>query len=200
MSLFSKLFGSRASTITTTVSRPLKIHDPTIGFLNLRGETGALLLEADKGALGSLFSRTKVSDALPPPQCDVLFIYCSLDPQADASVPIASPRDLIKSARASVAIFASENDSSLYIKRMGNRTDWAANIVMVINRNGDKFPAFFRQLFTAMFEGRTMPMAWVQVAPQGPAAKHSENPSSIFAAEAGHVTFIRSADHRGNGP
>src|SRR5579859_5259223 len=191
MGFLSKLFGSNASTVTTTVDRPFRIQDPTIGFLNLCGESGARLLEADKRALGPLFGHTKVSDVLPPPQCDVLFIYCSLSPQPDASDPIGSLRSLIKSARAYIAVFASENDPNAYIKRMGKRTDWGANIVMVLNRNGDKFAAFFRSLFSAMFEGQSMPMVWVKLAPTGPSPKHDETPSSIFAAEAGHVTFAR---------
>jgi hypothetical protein len=182
--------------VRTTVSRPLKINDPTIGFLNLCGEAGARLLEADKLALAPLFGQSKFSDGLPPPQCDVLFIYCSLSPQPDASEAFTSPRNLIKSARAYVAVFASENDSTAYINRMGKRTDWGANIVMVLSRNGDKFAEFFQRLFTAMFGGQSMPMAWVQLAPQGPGLKHDENPSAIFAAEAGHVTFSRTTGKR----
>src|SRR5262249_36578792 len=159
MSLFSKLFGGGGSAATTTVRRPLKIQDPTVGFLNLSGEAGARLLEADKQALGPLFGQVRVSDSLPPPQCEVLFIYSRLSPQADASDPIGSPRDLIKSAHAYIAVFASENDPNAYIKRMGKRGEWGANLVMVINRNGDKFAPFFERLFTSMFEGQTMPMA-----------------------------------------
>ena len=115
MGLLSKLFGSSTRSVRTTVNRPLEIQDPTIGFLNLCGEVGAPLLEADKRALGPLFSQTKVSDRLPPPQCDVLFIYCSLYLQAGASDPIASPRSLIKAAGAYIAVFASENDGKAYI-------------------------------------------------------------------------------------
>jgi len=200
VSLFSKLFGGIASAVTATLTRPLRIQDPSIGFLNLCGESGARLLEADKQALGPLFSQVRVSDSLPPPQCEVLFIYCRLSPQADASDPISSPRGVIKSARAYIAVFALENDPNAYIQRMGKRTDWGANIVMVTNRNGDRFAAFFQQLFTAMFKGQTMPMAWVQIAPQGPSLKHAENPSSIFAAEAGHVTFARTSNNRWRGP
>jgi hypothetical protein len=200
MGLLAKLFGNRTSSIRTTVNRPFKIQDPSIGFLNLHGDAGARLLEADKLALGTLFSKIKVSDELPPPQCDVLFIYCSFGPQPDTSESIAAPRDLIKSARAYIAVFASENDPNAYIKRMGKRKDWGANIVMVVNRNGDRFAAFFQHLFTAMFEGQSMPVVWVQLAPQGPSAKHDENPSAIFAAEAGHVTFIRTANNRSRGP
>jgi hypothetical protein len=196
MSFISKLFGAEASTVRTTVNRPLRINDPTIGFINLSGEAGARLLEADKRVLGPLFSQTKVSDALPAPRCDVLFVYLRLKPEANAPDPSVSPRDLIKSAHAYIAVFAMENDPNAYIKRMGKRTDWGANIVMVLDRNGDRFAAFFQRLFTAMFEGQTMPMAWVQLAPQGQSPKHDENPSSIFAAEAGHVTFTRTAKDR----
>lgn len=196
MNLLTKLFGIRAQAVRTAVDRPLKVHDPSIGFLNLCGEAGAQLLETDKRTLGPLFCQTKVRDGLPPPQCDVLFIYCDLSPKGHISEPVALPRDLIKSARAYIAVFASENDPNAYINRMGKRTDWGANIVMVLNRNGDRFAAFFQHLFTAMFAGQSMPMAWVQLVPQGPSPKHNETPTSIFAAEAGHVTFIRTANNR----
>jgi len=198
--LLSKLFGSPTRSVRTTINRPLEIQDPTIGFLNLCGEPGLLLLEADKQALAPLFSQTKVSDKLPPPQCDVLFIYCNLNLEAGASDPIASPRSLIKEARAYIAVFASENGAKAYMARMGKRTDWGANIVMVLNRNGEKFAAFFQQLFTAMFEGQSMPMTWVQLATQGSSPKHDENPGSIFAAAAGHVTFARTSNNRWRGP
>jgi hypothetical protein len=196
MSLLSRFFGGRTTSVRTTVDRPLRIQDPTIGFLNLCGEAGAQLLEADRRALGPLFCRTQVTERLPPPQCDVLFIYCSLSTKAEDSGAIASPRNLIKAACAYIAVFASENVPDAYIKRMGKRTDWCANIVMVLKRRDDKFAAFFRRLFAAMFEGQTMPMAWVQLAPQGSSQKHDECPSTIFAAEAGHVTFARSVNSR----
>jgi hypothetical protein len=149
--------------------------------------------------VGFLAKRRSVT-GFPHQGCDVLFIYCNLRPEADASDPIASPRNLIKAARAYIAVFASENDPKAYVERMGKRTDWGANIVVVLNRNGDKFAPFFQHLFTAMFEGQSMPMAWVQLAPQGPSPRQDENPGSIFAAEAGHVTFARSANDRWRGP
>jgi hypothetical protein len=200
MGLLSKLFGNPTRSVRTTVNRPLEIRDPTIGFLNLCAAAGNRLLEADKRALGPLFCQTKVSEGLPPPQCDVLFIYCSLSLEAGASHLTVSPRSLIKAARAYIAVLASENDGQAYIAHMGKRTDWGANIVMVLNRNGDKFATFFHRLFTAMYAGQSMPMAWVQLAPQGPSARHDEIPSSIFAAEAGHVTFARAAGNRWRGP
>lgn len=182
MGLLSKLFGGAARSVSSTLTKPLKVQDPTIGFLNLSGHAGAALMDLDQRALGPLFSQVRVSHELPPPQCEVLFVYCDMIADGASSRAVTSPRDLIKAAGACVAVFASENDGNAYIKRMGKRTDWGANIVMVLNRNGDRFAAFFRQLFTAMFEGQSMPTAWVRLAPQGNSPKHAENPSSIFCS------------------
>jgi len=191
MSLLSKLLGRRSWSVHTTLDRPLEIHGPTIGFLNLSGAAGARLLEADKCALGPLFSETRVSNGLPPPHCDVLFIYWKLNPEADAPGLAVFPRDVIRAAHAYIAVFALENDSKVYIEHIGKRSDWGANIVMVLDRNGDKFAGFFARLFAAMFENQSMLMAWIQLAPQGPSPKHAEMPSSILTAEAGHITFNR---------
>jgi hypothetical protein len=188
MGFLSALFGGGTSTVRTTVDRPLEIHNPVIGFLNLLGPAGSQLSEADQRVLGPLFTHTQVSDGLPP-RCNVLFIYCTLNARADAPAPTAAPRDLIKAAGAHVAVFASENDSNAYIKCLGRRTDWGANIVMVLDRNGEKFALFFSRLFAEMFRGRSMLLAWGNLAPQGPGAAHSELPSAILAAEAGHITF-----------
>jgi hypothetical protein len=40
-----------------------------------------------------------------------------------------------------------------------------------------------------MFQGKTMPLAWVELAPQGPNAKQDNVPGTIFAAEISHIVF-----------
>jgi hypothetical protein len=186
MSLFSRFF--KTSARLPTVDRPFIIRDPAIGFLNLLGEAGARLLEADKQRLGPLFSRTGVSEKLPPARCDVLFIYGSLSQVAEDSRAIASTRPLINAARAYIAVFASDNDpdaiQTAYMERSGKHADWGANIVMTLDRRDDKFAAFFHDLFKAMFEGETMPTAWLRL-------QRDDGPSLIFAAEIGHVTLHR---------
>lgn len=37
---------------------------------------------------------------------------------------------------------------------------------MTLARNGNAFSTFLRSLFVAMKNGKTMPMAWVEMAPQ----------------------------------
>lgn len=189
MSFFSRLFGRHHSTTqVTTVDRPFRIANPTIGFLNLQGTAGEALVNGDRRALSPLFRNSRVSTDLPP-KCEVLFLYCTIDAQGKLVGSSATIRDLIADAGAYIAVVATENQPDSYIKGVGKRTDWHANIVMVLERKGDKFAVFFRQLFEAMFKGRSMLMAWVELAPQIPGLDQPDVPGTIMAAEAGHVTF-----------
>lgn len=189
MGFLSTLFGSRRSTAqTTTVDRPFRIPSPGIGFLNLQGSSGAALAAADQRVLSPLFKTSHESTDVVP-RCEVLFLYCTVDAQGRIEGHSTSIRDLIKQAGAYVAVVASENNPDSYIKAMGSRNDWHANIALVIDRKGDKLALFFRRLFEAMFNGQSMLMAWVKLAPQIPGQDHPDAPGTIMAAEAGHVTF-----------
>ena len=189
MGFLSNLFGSGGTaTQTTTADRPFRVRDPSIGFLNLQGKEGAPLAAADQSVLSPLFKSSQSSTDVVP-RCEVLFIYCSVDAQGKIVGRPESIRDLIKQAGAYVAVVASENNPNSYIKAMGSRNDWHANIALVIDRKAEKFALFFRRLFEAMFSGRSMLMAWVELAPQIPGEDHPDAPASIMAAEAGHVVF-----------
>jgi hypothetical protein len=165
----------------------LRIANPAIGFLNHAGAAGALLSEADQRVLSSLFNEVSTSEDLPP-RCDVLFLYRNINPEGITRAPAI--RELVKSAGAYVAVIASENSADAYIKSVGRRrTDWSANIAMVVNRKDDKLGLFFHRLFAEMFKGRSMLMVWAELAPQIPGGAHSDAPDSIMVAEAGHITF-----------
>jgi hypothetical protein len=192
MGFLSKLSGGgKMKPQTTTASQPLRIQDPTIGFLNLLGEKGAELLTADKDKLAPLFPRSEVS-ARAIPECQVLFLYGTLQATGQVVGSIFL-RDLIREAGAYVAVVASENPADSYIRGVG-RPDgrWSANIVMCLDRRGDQFAGFFYDLFTAMFAGTSMPVAWVELAPQIPGEEHANTPESIMSAEAGQIVFSRS--------
>jgi hypothetical protein len=188
MNFLSRIFsrGRHSSVQRTTATRPLRIANPAIGFLNQAGAAGALLSQADQRVLSSLFKVLRTSEDLPP-RCDVLFLYRNINPEGFTSTPAI--RELIKSAGAYVAVIASENSADAYIKGVGRRTDWCANIAMVVNRKEDKFGLFFHRLFAEMFKGRSMLMVWAELAPQIPGRAHADVPDSIMAAEAGHITF-----------
>jgi hypothetical protein len=190
VAFLSQRFGARRSSIQRTTSeRALRIDGPVVGFLNLDGSKHTLLSEADQRAIGLVFKEARVSKTVPP-RCHVLFIYWTAGAPAPTS-PVAL-RELIKAAGAYIAIFACENDSEAYIEHLGRRTDWGANIVMVLDRKGESFCLFLSQLFQKMFEGRSMLEAWTELAPQRPSIKTHDVPDAILAAEAGHITFSRS--------
>jgi hypothetical protein len=164
----------------------LRIANPAIGFLNLAGAAGAELSQADQRVLSPLFKVVKTSDDLPL-RCDVLFLYYTIN--LERPMPTLAIRELIKRAGAYIAVIASANSSEAYIESVGRRTDWFANIAMIVNRKDDKFALFFYRLFEEMFKGRSMLMVWAELAPQIPGRTHSDVPDSIMVAEAGHITF-----------
>ena len=189
MGFLSNLLGGRKpDTQTTSVDRPFRIPNPSIGFLNLQGPPGAALAEADRQVLSPLFKVAHVvADTIP--KCEVLFVYCSVDGQGGVMGSPNGIRDLIKNAGAYVAVVATENRPDAYIRGMNTRNDWHANIALIIDRKGEKLALFFHRLFQEMFNGRSMLTAWVELAPQAPGRDHPDAPDSIMVAEAGHVTF-----------
>jgi hypothetical protein len=177
---------------TTTHQRPFVIQSPVVGFLNLQGERGSELLESDSRLLSPLFSECRTSDS-DVPRCDVLFLYCNIDPSGRVANATDSLRGLARMARAYIAIVATENNVDAYKKALEARVDWNSNLVLVLDRKGSAFSTFFQRLFEKMNNGTSMLMAWVKLAPQIPGYDHPDGPDSIMLAEAGHVTFAKAS-------
>jgi hypothetical protein len=98
-------------------------------------------------------------------------------------------REIIRDSGARIVVIATENTADAYIAGAANKPYGRANLVMTLQRRGNRFASFYVRLFKMMFAGDTMPVAWVKLAPQVPGAEHEDTPGSIFAAEAGQVTF-----------
>lgn len=81
---------------------------------------------------------------------------------------------------------ASDNPPDRYITGFKARGK-CINLVMTIDRNGSKFPIFREKLLFRMYYGDTMPVAWVDLCPQGPPSLSSDAPSTIFFAGRGGV-------------
>lgn len=178
----------------TTADRPFVINNPCLGILNLAGEAGRALYDKDLSDLGSLFPNNVNLGAGQIPRCNVLFLYCSLEPTGRIVGQSLSLRDAIKGAGAHIAVVASEIDLKViqtteFAKFIGANGDWPANIVITGNRHGDAFGRFFRNLFDQMRNGTSMPLAWVKLAPQGPQQTHSDCPGTLCLFEAGHIVF-----------
>ena len=189
VNFLKRLFGS-GSTRRITLSNPLIIRSPRLGLLNLMGSSAEAILKEDKAALSSLFSSIEQRESNPP-ACDVLLIYAHLEKDGHFANHSEGLRDLIRKSNASIVIVASENDSQSYIAA-GKRTGYGqANLIMTLERKTTAFTSFFSQLFEMMYKGKSMLVAWVELAPQIPGATHDNCPETIFSAEISHITFER---------
>jgi hypothetical protein len=184
---------AQAGRITTTADNPFIISNPSLAFANLAGVTGKGLMDQDRKSLEDIFrGRIHIADRTLP-RCNVLFVYCQLEASGRVSGASFTFRDSIKGAGAHIAVIASEIQPALlsnpeFGKSLQAKTDWRANMVITLNRNGRHFGVFFRRLFADMHAGTTMPMAWVKLAPQGPNQPH-DIPGTICLMEAGHIAF-----------
>jgi hypothetical protein len=182
-----------SATQTTSATNPYVIRNPSLGLLNLMGEAGSAMLKQDHDDFANQFSTSINVGTDQVLKCNVLFVYCLLEPSGRIAGQQFSLRDVIKATGAHIVVVASENPpdvltSSEFGQFLNSKGNWPANIIITVNRNGDTFGEFFKKLFTQMHAGITMPLAWVKLAPQGPGG-HADCPGTIALLEAGHVTF-----------
>ena len=124
-----------------------------------------------------------------PPVCDVLLIYARVERDGRIAGYGDGLRDIIRQSGAAIVIVASENDGNSYAAA-GKTTGYGqANLVLTLKRKGAAFTQFFTELFSRMLKGKSMLLAWVELAPQIPGATHENCPESIFAAEISHIVF-----------
>lgn len=81
------------------------------------------------------------------------------------------------------------NNNDAYMAAAKKKRYGRANLVFIFDREGNAFGIFFHRLFTKMKEGTSMPVAWVQLAPQIPGMEHEEVPSSYCIFEVGQLAF-----------
>ena len=165
-----------------------KIKSPRLGFLNLKGAAGEQDLAEDRSAFASMFSVTEESTA-EPPSCDVLFIYCDFEPDGRISDSAAGLRELIRDSGARVAVVASQNSVESCGPAAKETGYGHANLVLTFDRKGAVFSAFYSRLFALMMKGKSMPIAWVKLAPQIPGHEHADCPDGYCFLEAGQIAF-----------
>jgi hypothetical protein len=168
------------------------IAAPSLGMLNLLGDTAVPLLAQDRADLKPVFGERIEAATTAAPHCDVLFLYCDVDRQVQV-LPLLLPlRDLIRQAGARIAVIASELQRGVlnpqFSKVIGPPSDWPANVAFTLERKGDEFGRFFRKLFSLMLAGTNMMSAWVELAPQVP-NQPSNGPVMIMVPEIGQLAF-----------
>jgi hypothetical protein len=182
---------------TITFDNPLVIPNPRLGFANLLGPAAKDLVEADLQSIGPLFQDRVSYDPGKIDPCHVLFLYCGLETTTQIKGLQLRLRDLLRQLGCRIVVIASEVPTETLLARdfgqaLSADNTWPTNIVITGNRNGAHFGKFFHELFAQMNRGVTMPMAWVQLAPQGP-TQPPDIPGTICLMEVGHITFAAPA-------
>jgi hypothetical protein len=171
-----------------TFDRPLVIESPRIGFLNLLGSTAQSIVNEDKTALAPLFASSEES-GFHVPICDVLMIYANLKSDGGVEGSPNGLREIIRESSASIVIVASENNDESFARASRKTGYGQANLALTVRRKGECFAAFYSRLFGKMFVGKSMPVAWVELAPQIPGETHPNSPEGYFIAEITHIVF-----------
>lgn len=170
-------------------SRPAAVvANPTIGFLNLLGGRGDVVVSEDRARLAPLFAKSKLSSGIVP-HCEVLLIYADLDVAGHFAGSPFNLADIVNKSAAHIIVIATANPSDCIAQAAKPTRTRPVNIVFTLDRGKGVFAAFFAGLFTRMFEGESMPNAWATLAPD-PGAKYNA-PGVMMIPEAGQVTFVR---------
>jgi hypothetical protein len=172
---------------------PTVIHQPRLGLLNLMGEAATMIYLQDLDNLEDIFFQNVDLGQERVPKCNVLFLYCNIEPSGRIAGQKFSLREVVKSAGAQIVVVASENrpeilsgpEFSQYLK---TPNDWPVNFIFTVKRNGEAFGLYFQKIFTQMQAGVSMPLAWTQLAPQNPNAQ-KDCPAAMALLEAGHITL-----------
>jgi hypothetical protein len=183
-------------TIKTELARPYTIVNPVVAFLNLAGAECAEICSEDAYKIGGIFDGEIICSHSDVPKCNILFLYINLPLQQDALTCARTIRQIAVAAGAHIVVIANEVDhvalqsQNLIGHLAKDREKWPMNLVITLFRNNEHFATFFLRLFRSMLAGITMPMAWVELAPQGPQTQ-TDIPGTLCLQEAGHINFRR---------
>ena len=100
---------AQTARIPTSAANPYVIANPSPGFVNLSGSAANELVAGDRAALADVFQNNVQIADNKLPRCNVLFLYCTLEPSTRVAGYKFSFRDLIKGAGAHVAVLASDH-------------------------------------------------------------------------------------------
>ena len=166
----------------------------TIGFANLSGDDLSSIASEDASVLSPHFARSRVVPAHQIPSAEILFVYAHLNMDGTIQGPTATGiRQVVQLTNAAIVVLASPNSPESVQKAASLPGPKTANIVFTLNRNGSGFSRFFDELFEKMRDGKDMLSAWVELAPQNPAANSTYAPQTLLLAEGGKIAFHQRA-------
>ncbi|HTC93802.1 MAG TPA: hypothetical protein VK699_10155 [Terriglobales bacterium] len=116
--------------------------------------------------------------------CDILHLFCTVSEQgmiqgADGLRPATDLLSACDGSGVKVLLVANENPAKGYITGFKKGRS-PLNLILTLQRKGDVFGKFFGALFDEVLQGKTLPVAWVKLAPQIPRTEHQDVPETLF--------------------
>jgi hypothetical protein len=117
---------------------------------------------------------------------DIVHLFCELDEGGDlrggegAKLEAGAFFDACRAADVKLLFIAGENRNEGYINMARRQPKGVAlDVVRTIGRNGESFTSFLGELLGRMSAGKTLPQAWVDIAPQSESAQqHKQLPAT----------------------
>jgi hypothetical protein len=205
MGLFKKLFGGAKTPQPTRAARPNieTIKDPRILLCSIgRDNQDAELLMEDRSIYQDCYKnlveyRAKdISDFLAFIQdksFDIAHLFIDID--ADGTLegqPIPQVMKQLEQRGAKLVLFADNGPAKNPTKgfHADNTRGIRVNFVVTIDRRGERFRKFFKDLFTLMANGESLFMAWVKIAPQAEGPWMDDLPSTYVSVGRGELKFV----------
>jgi len=191
MGLLSRLFGSKTNEIAATKVLVCAV-----------GREFAPQLETDAATYSRHYPNcvTMVCDSASEVLSklsgfDIVHLLCrvteagELDSAMGAAIPAVSLLETCVNENVKLLVVASGNNPEGYIAGFKAK-GMPLNLVMTLDRRGEKYQPWLDALLTKLSSGKTLPAAWVAIVPQVHGhAPHDNAPGCIFFAGRGSVIF-----------
>jgi hypothetical protein len=170
---------------------------------SLGRETAEGFEDADAKVYSAYYRHVDVAKGQPPEDFldslggngyDILHLFCELDEDGDLvggqgrTLNADTFFEACRKADVKLLFIASENSNQSYIG-LGRRQPrgLALDMIRTIGREGENFTYFLGELLGRMSAGKTMALAWVEIAPQIPGARHEKLPAIYCSVGRGAV-------------
>lgn len=174
---------------------PEVVHGAKVLVCSLGAETAEGFEDTDAKVYATYYRHVDVAKGRQPDDLidsinrdgyDMVHLFCELDEGGDLiggenlKLDAAAFFAACGGADVKLLFIASENRNESYIG-MGRRQPKgvALDVVRTLGRNGESFTSFLGELLGRMSAGKTLPQAWVEIAPQSESAqRHKQLPAT----------------------
>lgn len=165
-------------------------------------------LERDASVYSTFYRRVNVSkplrsgdlvNAIREGGYDIVHLFCAVDSGGylvDADGRRLDSLALLEAclmADVKLLVMASDNHVDDYVKAFQKSKEPAGlrmNLIITLARHGEKFPRFLRSLLRQVANAKSLPQAWVELAPQTHRGTHGELPETMLFADRGGVELL----------